>query len=310
MNLENHDPSETMASVPVVASRVRSPATRVLVVDDDNGLRAALEVGFRRRGWQVQMAASMSSAVEQFRRAPAELVVTDMRMPQGDGLSVLQELRRISPGLPVIMLTAYANVPDAVAAMKHGACEYLAMGMHPPSQEHNTETGSPAANPIAHQSSPADSVPSRPEPLQIVSFHIGEEEFGLDILRVQEIIRVQDLTRVPNSPSFVDGVINLRGKVIPVVALRKRFGLGTVPHDKQTRIVVIEVGGAVLGFIVDSVSEVLRIPAETIAPPPRLGKVEREYVSGVGKLDNRLLILLDVDRLMHESEDLVEARAS
>ncbi len=126
MNLENHDPSETMASVPVVASRVRSPATRVLVVDDDNGLRAALEVGFRRRGWQVQMAASMSSAVEQFRRAPAELVVTDMRMPQGDGLSVLQELRRISPGLPVIMLTAYANVPDAVAAMKHGACEYLA----------------------------------------------------------------------------------------------------------------------------------------------------------------------------------------
>jgi purine-binding chemotaxis protein CheW len=142
------------------------------------------------------------------------------------------------------------------------------------------------------------------ELLQLVSFHIGGEEFGLDILRVQEIIRVQQLTRVPNSPDFVDGVINLRGKVIPVVALRKRFGLEELAHDKQTRIVVIEVKGTVLGFIVDSVSEVLRIPADTVEPPPRLGKVEREYVSGVGKLDNRLLILLDVDRLMSDADEI------
>lgn len=140
--------------------------------------------------------------------------------------------------------------------------------------------------------------------LQLVSFHIGGEEFGLNILRVQEIIRIQQLTRVPNSPDYVDGVINLRGKVIPVVALRKRFGLENLAHDKQTRIVVVEVKGTVLGFIVDSVSEVLRIPTDTVEPPPRLGKVEREYVSGVGKLDNRLLILLDVDRLMSDSADI------
>jgi len=146
--------------------------------------------------------------------------------------------------------------------------------------------------------------------LQLVSFHIGGEEFGLDILRVQEIIRIQALTRVPNSPDFVDGVINLRGKVIPVIALRKRFGLEELAHDKQTRIVVIEVKGTVLGFIVDSVSEVLRIPADTVEPPPRLGKVEREYVSGVGKLDNRLLILLDVDRLMSDSEQLISPQAA
>src|ERR1051325_1604226 len=92
----------------------------------------------------------------------------------------------------------------------------------------------------------------RGELLQLVSFHIAGEEFGLDILRVQEIIRIQELTRVPNSPNFVDGVINLRGKVIPVVALRKRFGMEEIPHDKQTRIVVVEVKGNVLGFIVDS----------------------------------------------------------
>jgi len=89
--------------------------------------------------------------------------------------------------------------------------------------------------------------------------------------------------------------------VIPVVSLRKCFGLEDSRHDKQTRIVVAEVRGNVLGFIVDSVSEVLRIPSDTIEPAPRLGKVEREYVSGVGNLENRLLILLDVERLMAQS---------
>lgn len=143
---------------------------------------------------------------------------------------------------------------------------------------------------------------SSDELLQVVGFHIDQEEFGLDILRVQEIIRVQRLTRVPNSPEFVDGVINLRGKVIPIVALRRRFGLAELAHDNQTRIVVVEVNGTVLGLIVDSVSEVLRIPADTVEPPPRLGKIEREYVKGVGKLDNRLLILLDVDRLLSDTE--------
>jgi purine-binding chemotaxis protein CheW len=140
------------------------------------------------------------------------------------------------------------------------------------------------------------------ELLQLVSFHVGGEEFCLDILRVQEIIRIQALTRVPNSPSCVEGVINLRGRVIPVIALRKRFELEELAHDKQTRIIVSETNGTVLGFIVDSVSEVLRIASETVEPPPRLGKVEREYVSGVGKLGERLLILLDVDRMLGDSE--------
>jgi purine-binding chemotaxis protein CheW len=103
------------------------------------------------------------------------------------------------------------------------------------------------------------------------------------------------------------GVINLRGKVIPVVALRKRFGLESLAQDKQTRIVVVEGKGTVLGFMVDSVSEVLRIPVDAVEAPPRLGKVEREYVSGVSKLNDRLLILLDVDRLMSDSEGSLAA---
>jgi purine-binding chemotaxis protein CheW len=150
----------------------------------------------------------------------------------------------------------------------------------------------------ARESRPADG-----ELLQLVGFHVGEEEFGINILRVQEIIRAQQLTRVPNSPEFMEGVMNLRGKIIPVIALRKRFGLEAVAPDKQNRIVVVEIQGTVLGFVVDAVSEVLRIPAGTVEPPPRLGLVEREYVSGVGKLGDRLLILLDADRLMSGDEE-------
>lgn len=138
--------------------------------------------------------------------------------------------------------------------------------------------------------------------IQLVSFHLAGEEYAIEILRVQEIIRMQDLTRVPNSPAFVEGVINLRGRVIPIVSLRKRFGLDPIPADKNTRIVVVEVHGTVVGLVVDSVSEVLRISVDTIEPPPRFGKVEREYVSGVGKLENRLLLLLDVDYLLSHHE--------
>ena len=147
--------------------------------------------------------------------------------------------------------------------------------------------------------------------LQLVSFRLGGEEYGLEILKVQEIIRMQELTRVPNSPPFVEGVINLRGRVIPVIGLRKRFGMPPRDHDHETRIVVVELGGDVLGFEVDSVSEVLRIPADTVEPPPRLSKHDNEYVSGVGKLQGRLLLLLDVTRLMADSEAIsLEAPAS
>jgi len=149
---------------------------------------------------------------------------------------------------------------------------------------------------------------SAEELLQIVSFHIDEEEFGLEILRVQEIIRTAPLTRVPASPAFVEGVVNLRGRVIPVISLRKRFGLGPREADKETRIIVVEVTGTVLGLMVDAVSEVVRIKPETLEPPPRLGRVEREYVRGVAKLEGRLLILLDIERLMSEAEEVVCAQ--
>jgi purine-binding chemotaxis protein CheW len=141
------------------------------------------------------------------------------------------------------------------------------------------------------------------ELIQLVTFSIGEEEFGVDILKVQEIIRTMEITRVPRAPEFVEGVINLRGKVIPIIDLRRRFGLPTRDHDQHTRIIVIEISNMIVGFVVDSVSEVLRIPEGTVEPPPPVvSGLESEYISGVGKLEDRLLILLDLDRLLSSDE--------
>ena len=141
------------------------------------------------------------------------------------------------------------------------------------------------------------------EVLQLVSFNLGQEEFAVDILKVQEINRMVEITRVPKAPDFVEGVINLRGKVIPVIDLRKRFGLPPGERTKQTRIVVVDMDGRTIGLIVDAVSEVLRLPADTIEPPPPIvAGIDADYIRGVGKLEDRLLILLDLNRILTPQE--------
>jgi purine-binding chemotaxis protein CheW len=139
--------------------------------------------------------------------------------------------------------------------------------------------------------------------LQLVSFKIGEEEFGVDILKVQEINRLVAITKVPRSPDFVEGVINLRGKVIPIIDLRKRFMMETKESDKDTRIVVVDIENQVMGMVVDAVSEVLRLPRKTIEPAPEITtSVDSEYIKGVAKLEDRLLIFLDLSRVFSEKE--------
>ena len=146
--------------------------------------------------------------------------------------------------------------------------------------------------------------------LQLVTFSIGSEEFGVDILKVIEIIRTMEITKVPKAPAFVEGVINLRGLVIPIIDLRRSFGLAEKAGDSDTRIIVIEINGMSVGFVVDSVSEVLRIPANTVEPaPPVVAGVDSDYISGVGKLEDRLLILLDLDMLL-SADDLESLGAS
>lgn len=144
----------------------------------------------------------------------------------------------------------------------------------------------------------AESFGATEEVFQVVSFEVGAEEYAVDILEVQEIIRMVEITEVPKAPHFVEGVINLRGKVIPIVDLRLRFGLPIVERTKDTRIVVVDVARIILGFIVDSVSEVLRIPSSLIESPPNGKQGGSEFYKGVGRVEGRLLILLDLNRLL------------
>jgi purine-binding chemotaxis protein CheW len=134
--------------------------------------------------------------------------------------------------------------------------------------------------------------------LQLVTFRLGNEEFGIDIKKVQEINRMIDITKIPNAPPFIEGVVNLRGKIIPIVSLRTKLGFGEVERDKATRIMVVELKGSVLGFIVDSVSEVLRIPEAKVEPAPALtGGTDSAYIEGVINLSDRILILLSLSAL-------------
>lgn len=149
----------------------------------------------------------------------------------------------------------------------------------------------------------ADNDLSLEEIVQLVTFKLGNEEFALDILKVQEINRVVEITKVPKAPDFVEGVINLRGRVIPIVDIRKKFHLNIKEATKETRIIVVNIMNKTIGLIVDSVSEVLRISSSTIQPPPPLiAGLDSDYIKGVGKLDERLIILLDIDRIFTTGE--------
>jgi len=141
---------------------------------------------------------------------------------------------------------------------------------------------------------------STEEQLQLVTFCIGNEEFGVEILAVQEINRMLEITRVPQSPPDVEGVINLRGRIIPVIDLRKRFNATEHDLNQDNRIIVVEVEQRILGFIVDAVNEVLRISNDIVEPAPTMTtSVDSDYIKGVGKLEDRLLILLDLKRLFN-----------
>jgi len=148
--------------------------------------------------------------------------------------------------------------------------------------------------------------------LQLVTFEVANEEFAVDILLVHEINRMMDLTRVPQSPPEVEGVINLRGKIIPVVDLRRRFGFAPTERDEQSRIIVVEVKDRVIGFMVDRVHEVLRIDSGIVDPPPSMiSTIDSDFIKGVGKLDDRLIILLEIERLFGDERlDAIECAVS
>jgi purine-binding chemotaxis protein CheW len=139
--------------------------------------------------------------------------------------------------------------------------------------------------------------------IQIVGFRIGRETFGLPIAMVREIVRVPEITSVPNAPDYIEGVINLRGRIIPVVDLRKRFGEKVIEPSKRNRIVVVELESRAIGLIVNSASEVIKIPPSDIeAPHSVFQEGELNYITGVGKFRGRLVMMLDLSKILQRGE--------
>ncbi len=143
------------------------------------------------------------------------------------------------------------------------------------------------------------------EVLQFVTFTLNNEEYAVDILNVQEINRITEITAVPNSPDYVEGVVNLRGKVIPVINLRKKFSFEEKATEDTSRIIIMEINDITNGLIVDSVSEVLRVPTSIIeAAPPMSSDLNSAFIKGIAKMENRLIILIDIDRLIGEQVEV------
>jgi len=135
---------------------------------------------------------------------------------------------------------------------------------------------------------------------EYLAFTLGSEEYGIDILKVQEIRGYETVTRIANAPAFIKGVINLRGIIIPVVDMRIKFQLGSATYDQFTVVIILNIGGRVMGMVVDSVSDVTTLTEDQVKAPPDLGNTAfgAEYLIGLGTLDERMLILIDIDKLM------------
>lgn len=144
---------------------------------------------------------------------------------------------------------------------------------------------------------------------EFLAFTLGKEEYGIDILKVQEIRGYESVTRIANAPEFIKGVVNLRGTIVPIVDMRIKFNLGEPTYDQFTVVIILNVTGRVVGMVVDSVSDVTTLTPEQIRPAPEMGTVfNTNFLTGLGTIDNRMLILVDIDKLMSSPDmGLMEA---
>ncbi|MCR8956891.1 chemotaxis protein CheW [Variovorax sp. CCNWLW225] len=170
-----------------------------------------------------------------------------------------------------------------------------------------------SATPTQQTADIRNAAPSRAgRPLEFLSFTLGQEEYGIDIQKVQELRGYDAVTRIANAPEYIKGVVNLRGIIVPIIDMRIKFQLGAPTYDQFTVVIVLNIGGRVVGMVVDSVSDVITLSAEQIKPAPEMGAVlDTDYLIGLGTLDERMLILVDIDKLMSSDEmGLVEKIAA
>jgi purine-binding chemotaxis protein CheW len=139
--------------------------------------------------------------------------------------------------------------------------------------------------------------------LEFLAFKLGQEEYGIDIQKVQELRGYDTVTRIANAPEHIKGVVNLRGIIVPIIDMRIKFDLGTPTYDQFTVVIILNIGSRVMGMVVDSVSDVITLKPAQIKPAPEMGSVlDTGYLIGLGTLDERMLILVDIDKLMSSSE--------
>ncbi len=166
----------------------------------------------------------------------------------------------------------------------------------------------------SHAASSASALSSTPvaQALELLSFRLGQEEYGIDIQQVQELRGYDAVTHIANTPEHIKGVVNLRGTIVPIVDMRIKFKLGEPSYDQFTVVIVLNLGRRVIGMVVDSVSDVITLAPEQIKPAPQMGSVlDTEYLVGLGALDDRMLILVDLEKLMSSAEmGLIEKLAA
>ena len=148
-------------------------------------------------------------------------------------------------------------------------------------------------------------------PLEVVTFKLGEEEYGIDIQKVQELRGYDAVTRIANAPDYIKGVVNLRGIIVPIIDMRIKFALGTPSYDQFTVVIVLNIGGRVVGMVVDSVSDVIELKPEQIRPAPDFSSsFDTKYITGLGTVDERMPILMDIERLMSASDMALMVQAT
>jgi purine-binding chemotaxis protein CheW len=147
---------------------------------------------------------------------------------------------------------------------------------------------------------------------EFLAFKLGKEEYGIDILKVQEIRGYEAVTRIANSPDFIKGVVNLRGIIVPIIDMRIKFNLGEPTYDQFTVVIILNIGGRVVGMVVDSVSDVITLTKEQMKPAPEIGTTfESDHLMGLGTIDERMLILVNIDKLMSSADmGLIEKAAA
>jgi purine-binding chemotaxis protein CheW len=226
--------------------------------------------------------------VHEVLNVPKSLMEPPPRITSSGGME-LSGVAKLDDGSRLIMLL------DVASLMKDQKLRNV--------QDSPTQTVEKAAAGEVQSSSAAGQELSE---VQLVTFMLGAEEYGVPISQIQEIDRLAKITKVPKAASFIEGITNLRGEVIPVLDTRKRFELEVKPPDDRTRIIIVDLGGVKTGLVVDSVREVLNLARKDIAPPPEaIGTaIDQQFISGIGKVDSgkRMIVLLDVERILNRQE--------